>query len=649
MEDKRRRMMFPSLFSPIRIGRVELKNRIIFPPIATNLAHVSGEISERQVFHYARRAQGGAGLIIVENACIEYPDARHGATQPRIDSDEFIPGLAKLARAVHDAGAAISIELTHPGLNASLKFNGGRRPVAPSPVRLRNDGVIPKELTVSEIKRLVELYAQAALRAKRAGFDMVELQGAHGLLINQFLSPLTNRRTDQYGGSRENRLRFVREIVERIRELCGERFPITIRLAADDMVEGGIDQAEGKALAAGLEELGIDMIQADLGLCPKEKRLEPMPYPQGWRAYLAKGLKEVVSIPVAAVGVIREPEFAEELLERGDADLVALGRALIADPDWPNKARAGHPERIRRCIGCGECVKARHHEDQPLRCGVNPVVGMDAEFERITPAPKSKRILVIGGGPAGMEAARVAALRGHAVTLCDEQKRLGGTLNIAAIPPGKEKIRWLIEYYENELPRLGVEVKLRTHVTRATVEDLQPDVVIIATGCTCPRDDIPGADRPNVATAHDVLSGTPKAVKSPVVIIGGGLLGLETALFLAEAGHSVTVLKRYKTIASNLEPIYRDYLLRELKEHNVSIITEVTVERITDQSVRIKDTQGRVREIPAASVVLARNPIPRRSLQEELHGFATYSIGDCVYPGKIVDAVRSGYIAGRQV
>ena len=642
-------MKFPHLFSPIEIGRVELPNRVIFPPIATNLAHVSGEVSERQVFHYARRAEGGAGLIIVENACIDYPAARHGATQPRIDSDEFIPGLTQLARVVHDASAKISIELTHPGLHASLKFNGGRRPIAPSSVPLRQDGVLPREISAEEIRAVVEAYAQAALRAKRAGFDMVELQGGHGLLINQFLSPLTNKRTDRYGGSRENRLRFVAEIVERIRSLCGGRFPITIRFAADDMMKGGIDPEEGKALAAGLEAIGLDMIQADLGLCPKEKRLEPMPYPQGWRAHLAAGLKEVVSIPVAAVGVIREPEFAEGLLSRGEADLIVLGRTLIADPDWPNKARAGHPERIRKCIGCGECVKARHHDDQALHCGVNPVVGMDAEFERITPAPKSKRVLVIGGGPAGMEAARVAALRGHAVTLCDEQKRLGGTLNIAAIPPGKEKIRWLIEYYENELPRLGVEIKLRTHVTRATVEDLQPDAVIIATGCTCPRDDIPGADRPNVVTAHDVLSGTANAVRSPVAMIGGGLLGLETALFLAEAGHSVTVLKRYKTIASNLEPIYRDYLLRELKEHNVSIITEVTVERITDQSVRIKDTQGRVREIPAASVVLARNPIPQRSLQEKLHGFATYSIGDCVYPGKIVDAVRSGYIAGRQV
>ena len=642
-------MKFPHIFSPIRIGRVELNNRIIFPPIATNLAHVSGEISDRQVFHYARRARGGAGLVIVENVCIQYPDARHGATQPRIDSDEFIPGLATLARAVHDAGSAISIELTHPGLNASLKFNGGRRPVAPSPISQRKDGVLPKELTIEEIQELVESYARAALRAQRAGFDMVELQGGHGLLINQFLSPLTNRRKDLYGGSRENRLRFVEEIVERIRSLCGGRFPVTIRFAADDMVEGGITPEEGKTLASGLEAIGIDMIQADLGLCPKEKRLEPMPYPQGWRAHLAKGLKEVTAVPIAAVGVIREPEFAEGLLSRNEADLIVLGRTLIADPDWPNKALSGHPEQIRKCIGCGECIKARHYEDRPLRCGVNATVGMNEEFERIVPVEESKKVLIIGGGPAGMEAARIAALRGHEVMLLEKGEKLGGTLSIASVPPGKEKIRWLIQYYTSELFRLGVEVRLGVQVTRKIVDELQPDAIIVAIGCTCPQENIPGADRHNVVTAMDMLSGKRTAANDSIVVIGGGLLGLETALFLASNGNRVSVLKRYKTIAAHLEPIYRDYILRELEEYNASILTEVSVERIDETAVQVKDSRGETRPIPADLVVLARDPVPLRDLQEELRGIEFRSIGDCVRPRLIIDAVREGYLAGRAI
>ena len=642
-------MNFPRLFSPIKIGRVELKNRIIFPPIATDLAHVSGEISERQVFHYTQRAQGGAGLIIVENTCIDYPAARHGATQPRIDTDEFIPGLARLARAVHDAGAKISIELTHPGLNASLKFNGGRRPVSPSPVPFRKDGVLPRELTEADIKALVEMYAHAALRAQQAGFDMVELQGGHGLLINQFLSPLTNKRTDRYGGSRENRLRFVGEIVERIRNLCGGRFPITIRFAADDMVDGGIDQEEGKALAVGLEAIGVDMIQADLGLCPQEKRLEPMPYPQGWRAYLAAGLKEVVSIPVAAVGVIREPTFAEELLEQGKADLIVLGRTLIADPEWPNKARAGHPERIRKCVGCSECIKARHHDDQALRCGVNPTVGMDAEFARLTPASKPRKILVIGGGPAGAEAARIAALRGHKVTLIEKEDRLGGALRIGSVPPGKEKLNWLIEYYEEELPRLGVEVELGKEATADLIRELGPDVVIVATGGAPIVPQIPGIDRPEVTLAADILRGTVRPRGEQIVVAGGGLVGCETAEYLATLGNHVTIIEMLSAVAQDMEPISRGHLLRELDKLGVAVRTCTTLSAVHAHAVVVKKAGDANEEIPMDRLVLALGVRPNRKLANVLDGFLTMWIGDCNCPGKIMDAVRSGYIAGREV
>ncbi len=642
-------MSFPKTFSPVNVGSLELKNRIIFPPIATNLAHVSGEVSDLQIFHYRRRAEGGAALIIVENACIAYPEARHGATQPRIDSDEFIPGLARLARAVHDAGALISIELTHPGLNASPRFSGGLRPAAPSPVAMRKDGLIPRELTPEEIEDIVEKYARAALRAKRAGFDMVELQGAHGLLINQFLSPLTNRRKDRYGGRRENRLRFVAEIVERIRELCGRDFPITIRHVADDMVEGGIDLKEGKALAEGLEEIGIDMIQADLGLCPREKRLEPMPYPQGWRSYLAKAIKEVVTVPVAAVGVIREPGFAEGLIEGDEADLVVLGRTLLADPDWPEKARAGEIERIRRCIGCGECVMARHCEDQPIRCGVNATVGRDEAFSRLKGTEHPKRVLVIGGGPAGMEAARVAAARGHSVTLLEKEEHLGGALRMAAVPPGKRKIRWLIEYYEAELARLGVEVRLGRVATRKLVEEMQPDVIVLSTGSICPVPGIPGADLPCVVTAMDVLAGKVEITAKRVTVMGGGMIGLETALFLSTRGNSVTVLKRYKTIARSLEPIYRDHLLRELKDRGVKITSEVEVIRVNEGSVTIRDVRGKPSDLPSDMVVLARDPVPERDTLQELEGLPVIPIGDCVRPGKIVDAVREGYSEGRSL
>ena len=642
-------MTFPELFSPIRIGGVELRNRIIFPPIATNMAHVSGEISDRQVFHYAQRARGGAGLIIVENTCIDYPAARHGATQPRIDTDEFIPGLARLAQAVHDAGAKISIELTHPGLNASLKFNGGRRPVAPSPVPVRKDGVLPHELTPDEISAIVAAYAAAARRAQRAGFDMVELQGGHGLLINQFLSPLTDKRTDAYGGSRENRLRFVEEVVERIRERCGSGFPITIRFAADDMVDGGIDPEEGKALAAGLEAIGLDMIQADLGLCPQEKRLEPMPYPQGWRAHLAAGLKEAVSVPVAAVGVIREPEFAEKLLEQGNADLIVLGRTLIADPEWPNKAQDGHPELIRKCIGCSECIKARHADDQSLRCGVNPIVGMTEEFARVEPAATPKKVLVIGGGPAGMEAALVAAQRGHEVMLIEKENRLGGELTIAAVPPGKEKLNWLTAYYQAEFARFGVETQLGTAVTADLLRELSPDVVIAAVGGTPIVPHIPGIDRAEVTLAADVLRGVVQLRGERVVVAGGGLVGCETAEYLAEQGNKVQLIEMLPDIAQDMEPISRGHLVSELARLGVEIHTRTALAAVKPGKIVVKTADGNDDEIPVDRLVLALGLRPNRELAPLLAGMPVIWIGDCCHPGKIVDAVRSGYIAAREV
>jgi len=298
---------------------------------------------------------------------LDYPAARHGATQLRIDSDAFIPGLSWLCQVIHNAGSLVSVELTHPGLNADLRFSNNLKPVAPSVIEFRKDRLIPEELTADKIEALLEKYAQAALRAKRAGFDTVEIQGAHGLLVNQFLSPLTNKRTDEYGGSLENRIRFVREIRERIGKLIDEDFPVSIRLAVKEFIPGGIDLEEGKGIAKEIQGAGYNMIQADIGLGGREKRLEPMPYPQGWRVYLAEEIKKVVSIPVTAVGVIREPGFAEKILEEEKADFVALGRTLIADPEWPIKARRGEEKSIVRCIGCNECVMARHFEDRPIR------------------------------------------------------------------------------------------------------------------------------------------------------------------------------------------------------------------------------------------------------------------------------------------
>jgi 2,4-dienoyl-CoA reductase-like NADH-dependent reductase (Old Yellow Enzyme family)/thioredoxin reductase len=540
----------------------------------------------------------------------------------------------------------IAVELTHPGMSAELHFTEGQTPVAPSAVPRSKDGLLPRALSGEEVMEVVGKYVEAARRAKEAGFDAVELQACHGLLINQFLSPLTNERQDEYGGSRENRLRFLLEILDGIKLYLGD-FPVMVRLVAEDLLEGGLTLEDGRWFARRMEEAGADAIHPDFGLGGKEKRLEPMPYPQGWRAYLAEEMKKVVSIPVIAVGVIREPRVAEEFLEAGRADFVALGRALIADPDWPNKALSGEENSIRKYIGCNECVVARHVEDAPLRCSVNATVGRETETCRLEPAAVPKRVLVIGGGPAGMEAARVAALRGHQVALYEKGERLGGTLNVASVPPGKEKLDWVTEYYSSELPRLGVELHLGEMVAAEMVRSLRPDVVIVATGSEPAVPDVPGVDGPNVLVAQTLLAKRMHFAGERIAVIGGGMLGLETAEYLAAQGNAVTVLKRYKTISRDIEPLYRDYLLRKLKEEGVEIITGVEVEEITGSGVVVRDEQKERRLIPTDRVVIARGARALDKLARELEDLHPAVIGDACQPRKIVDAIREGFVAAK--
>ena len=463
---------------------------------------------------------------------------------------------------------------------------------------------------------VIGAYVEAARRAREAGFDAVELQACHGLLINQFLSPLTNRRQDEYGGDRENRLRFLLEIVTGIKRRVVADFPVMVRLVAEDLVAGGVTPEEGCWFARRLEEAGADAIHPDFGLGDKEKRLEPMPYPQVWRVYLAGRIKRAVSIPVIAVGVIREPRVAEEILAGARADFIALGRALIADPDWPNKAQAGEEQSIRRCIGCNECVMARHEEGVPLRCSVNATVGHAPEACRLERAPVPKQVLIIGGGPGGMEAARVAAPRGHRVTLYEREPRPGGMLNAGAVPPGKEKLNWLTEYFAHELARLGVEIRLSETLDEEKVRALKPDVVIVATGSRPAIPPIPGVDRPNVWVAHKLLARQMRFTGQRVVIIGAGAVGLETTDYLAEQGNRVTVVEMLERAGQGCESLYLACLLRELERHGAVVMTGIKVEAIQAESMLVRDKSGETHLIPADLVVLAAGVKPANDLAQ---------------------------------
>jgi len=640
--------LFLSLFKPGFIGTMALKNRLIMPPISTDLAEKDGTVSDELLFHYTERAKGGVGLIIVENVCIAYPLARYGETQPRMDDDTFIPGLRRLTEAIHRAGAKAAVELAHSGMNAELRYLEGEIPVAPSAMP-RKDGLLPRALARDEVVGVIDAYIEAARRAREAGFDAVELQACHGLLINQFLSPLTNQRQDEYGGDRNNRIRFLVEIVKGIKHRVGAGYPVLVRLVAEDLLDGGVTLEEGRWFARRLEEAGADAIHPDFGLGSKEKRLDPMPYPQAWRVYLAEETKKQVSIPVIAVGVIREPHVAEEILKTGKADFIALGRALIADPDWPNKAQAGEERAIRKCISCNECVMARHVEHAPLRCSLNATVGRAPEASRLERAAVPKRVLIIGGGPAGMEAARVAAMRGHWVNLFEKESRLGGTLNVGNVPPGKEKLNWITEYFDYELSRLAVEIHLGQALDAEKVRALKPDVVIIATGSRPALPPIPGVDGPNVLTANDLLARQLRFTGQHIVIIGGGTVGLETADYLAVQGNDVTVLEMLDTLGRGGDPLYLDYLLRKLKEHAVAMMTGVQVEAIQTEAVLVQGKGGEKHLVPADRVVLAAGVKPANELAQDLQDLTLFVIGDAVEPRKIINAIADGYWTARVI
>jgi 2,4-dienoyl-CoA reductase-like NADH-dependent reductase (Old Yellow Enzyme family)/thioredoxin reductase len=639
---------FPKLFEHGFIGRLEIENRIVMAPISTNLASVEGEVTQQLIDHYSRIAKGGVGLIIVENMCVHFPEGRHGTTQPRIDTDEFIPGLHRLVQAIQQYGVKVGVELAHPGGVADVRFIK-TQPVAPSLMQMKSGTVTSRALTKEEIEELVNMFGKAALRAKKAGFDMVEIQAGHGLLVNQFLSPLYNKRKDEFGGSLDGRIRFPRMIVEKIKDYAGKSFPISIRLGVEEFEEGGIKIEEGRHIAKKLSDVGVDAIHVTLGGTTMEKRLEPMPYPQGWRVYLTEEIKKVVDVPVIAVGVIREPWFAEKILQEGKADFIALGRALIADPQWPKKALMGEEKAIRRCFSCNECVRARHFEDLPIRCSFNPTIGIDKKFVTIKKTKHKKKVMIVGAGPAGMEAARVAALRGHDVYLFDKENQIGGTLNIAAAVPGKDKLRWIVEYYAHTLPKLGVQIQLREFVDKPKIEAFGPDVVIIATGSELTMPQIPGVKNISGLSFKEVLKGEVKIEREKVVVLGGGLIGLETALFLASLGNDVTVLKRYETVSENIDPVYAPHLLSSLQKQRVKIISKVTVMEIEQNQVLIKNHSKEPNKVYFDKMVLTREITPSNKLAKEIEASKVYLIGDALTPRRIFNAIFEGFMIGRQI
>ncbi|MDD3656843.1 MAG: FAD-dependent oxidoreductase [Atribacterota bacterium] len=633
------------VFTPISIGNIKLKNRLVVSPMVTVYCDQEGMATEQFIAYHETKAKGGWGMIIVEDYAVD-PLGR-GFWTTGLWKDEQIKSHMQLTERVHNAGSKIIAQIYHCGRQTTSAVIG-EQPVSASPLPCPVLGQIPRELTVPEIKKIISQFGDTALRAKKAGFDGVEVHGAHGYLIAQFMSKYSNKRGDEYGGSLEHRIRFPLEIIKNIREKCGPDFMIAFRISGDDKVPGGRTIEETKRIAIRLEKQGVDLLHISAGTYESTWAIiPPMNINPGWIVDYAEEVKKVVNIPVMTVGRINDPYLAESILLSEKADLISMGRASLADPELPNKFANGQYEDIRPCIGCQQGCLEILFKNEPIRCLVNPTLGYEylKEFKK---AENPKKITVVGAGPAGLEAARTAALAGHKVTLYEKNDHLGGQFATAAIPPSKGDISAFVSWLGVQIRKLGVDIKLNTEYTSATSDREKPDLIIIATGSIPLKPPISGIDGENVVTAQDVLLGK-VSTKDKVVVAGGGQVGCETALYLASLGKQVTIVEMLPIIAGDEEFTRRIFLMKAVKENNIEYFTDTKVKGINIDCVQCETGQQKTIEIKAATVVLALGMKSNNTLAQELEGKVPIKVvGDAVETRDALEAVREGFLAAVQ-
>ncbi|MBN1365529.1 MAG: FAD-dependent oxidoreductase [Syntrophaceae bacterium] len=639
---------FTHLFQPIQIGTLNLKNRIVMSGMCTNYGTAEGFVTERMQDYYEARAHGGVALVTVEAACVD--DVGRGLiNQLNINDDKFIPGLSELVKKVKKHGAMIAIQLVQAGAGAKSTFNNGIQPVGPSAVQ-KTGREIPRELSTIEVEEMVQCFANAAKRAREAGFDGVEVHAAHGYLISEFLSSYFNGRSDKYGGSLENRARFLIEIITAINDLLGKDYPVWFRINGQEYgPQAGLTSDEVQQIAIMAQEAGANAV--DVSLSTGETILRAGPHTAQGRGVLvdlAAAVKKTVSIPVMSVGRMNA-ETGEKVLQEGKADLIVIGRGLIADPELPNKAASDRIDEIRPCNACLCCLEHVVFMDKPLQCVVNPAAGKEHEYS-IAAAKTPKKVMVVGGGTAGMEAARVAALSGHHVTLYEKEKELGGQLLLAYIPPNKQNLKLFVEYQQRQLTKQTVAVELETEVDHVLIENEKPDALIIAAGANPLVPPIAGIQKKNVVLFSDVLRGNAE-VGDKVVVIGGNQVGCETAEFLVEMGKEVTIIEILDELAQSVYPMNKHYLLARLYEQNIGFYAGVREEEITDTGIIITTKEGENKTIEAQTIVIAVGSRSNKATADVLNGKIekTFVIGDCSAVRDIMSAVQEGYAAALKI
>jgi 2,4-dienoyl-CoA reductase-like NADH-dependent reductase (Old Yellow Enzyme family)/NADPH-dependent 2,4-dienoyl-CoA reductase/sulfur reductase-like enzyme len=642
---------YPALFSPLAIGGVEVKNRIVMPAMATNVT-TDGTASQRLIDYFVERARGGTGLIITEAASVLVPpDGKFARFHLNISDDRFIPPLKRLTDAVHAHGTKIAVQLSHLGRQITTEF-WGEQPAAPSPIACPVCRDLPRELTVNEITLIVHAFAQAARRAHEAGFDMVELHGCHGYLISNFFSRRSNHRSDMYGGDAVGRSRFCVEIIRAIKDLPTPPIPVIVRMNGHDYIRQGAEPDDMRAIAPLLEEAGADALHVTAGVYGSyPATVAPMYENEGCFVHLAEGIRKVVSIPVIAVGRITTPVMAEDVIQNSRADLVAMGRALIADPELPAKALSSDSENICPCTGCNQGCIDRINDSmmagrtQPVTCLVNPRVLREGEWT-VAKAEKRKQVVVLGGGPAGLAAALAAVRRGHDVALWERENTLGGQLRLAGAPPGRESFMTYIRYMERQVTGAGVHVVFGKEATADALADISPDTVIYALGASPV---IPAFARESAVTttAWDVLRGSIPGGRR-IAVIGGGAVGLETAHFLSAREKDVTVLEATGLLGSDMGAIVSFYLRNILKQAGVNIIRHAAVLALDDGDITVIREGNEERLGGFDAVVLALGAHSNDALAGELKKAIPdlHIIGDARRPRKALEAIAEGFEAG---